>query len=385
MAGIMNRKMRTLLRLYEAALHRHLKEGGPASRKTARRLGLRALALGLETLDLAMIHEQALMAWSLPVRSAAVRERIIKNAGVFFAETILPIETTHRSAMETNVQLSRLNKALIQRTQDLSASNRKLKKEIVKRKGVEQTLRQSKNRSIHLLEQSKLLQGQLRRLSRQILSAQEDDRKRISRELHDVVAQMLTGINVRLATLNKDATTHSKGLSQKIAHTQRLVEKSVDAVHRFARELRPAVLDDLGLIPALHSFMKGFMRETGIRVSLTAAAEVEKLSAAKRTALYRTAHEALTNAARHAKASRVEITLQRLPHAVAMDIRDNGRGFDLKRVLNNARFKRLGLLGIRERVEMVGGKFSIESVPGKGTTIHVQVPLNHAAREGVHP
>ena len=107
------------------------------------------------------------------------------------------------------------------------------------------------------------MQEQLRLLSRQLLSAQEEERKRISRELHDVIAQTLTGINVRLATLKKEATLNTKGLERNIARTQRLVEKSVDIVHRFARELRPTVLDDLGLIPALHSFMKNFTRRDG--------------------------------------------------------------------------------------------------------------------------
>ncbi len=118
-----------------------------------------------------------------------------------------------------------------------------------------------------MLEQSDHLQEQLRQLSRQILSAQEEERKEISRELHDVIAQTLTGINVRLAALKKEAAVNTKGLDRNIARTQRLVEKSVDIVHQFARELRPAVLDDLGLIPALHSFMKNFTARTGVRTS----------------------------------------------------------------------------------------------------------------------
>ena len=259
----------------------------------------------------------------------------------------------------------------------LAASNRQLKKEVARRQIVEKTLRQSERHTNRLLKQSRRLQEQLRLLSRQILSTQEEERKRISRELHDVIAQMLTGINVRLATLKMEATANTKGLSEKISRTQRLVEKSVDIVHRFARELRPAVLDDLGLIPALHSFMKSFTKETGIRVSLTAFAGVEKLSSTKRTVLYRVAHEALTNVARHAQASRVEASIQRLPKAVCMQIKDNGKGFELKRFLFIGRCKRLGLLGIRERVEMVGGKFTVESVPGKGTTIHAQIPFNN--------
>src|SRR5206468_2392078 len=109
-----------------------------------------------------------------------------------------------------------------------------------------------------LLEQSLQMQEQLRRLSRQLLSAQEEERKKISRELHDVIAQTLTSINVRLATLKREAAVNTKGIEENIARTQELVQRSVDIVHRFARELRPTVLDDLGLIPAVHTFLKAF-------------------------------------------------------------------------------------------------------------------------------
>ncbi len=218
-------------------------------------------------------------------------------------------------------------------------------------------------------------------MSRQILSAQEEERKEISRELHDVIAQTLTGINVRLAALKKEAAVNTKGLDRNIARTQRLVEKSVDIVHQFARELRPAVLDDLGLIPALHSFMKNFTARTGVRTHLTAFAEVEQLDTARRTVLFRVAQEALTNVARHAQASRVEVNIQKLPEAVRMEIKDDGKSFQVERVLRSKGDKRLGLLGMRERVGMVGGAFGVESAPGKGTTVRVEIPLAQVAQE----
>ena len=197
----MKRKWRTLLRPYQVALHRYLQGGSAASLQPALKLGRQAVALGLETLDLAVIHEQAVIAQVLPVAATVDRDWIIKRAGMFFAEAILPMEETHRTALEANVHLNRLNQELSQRTEDLSASNRKLRREITKRKTVEQALRTSEQHSGRLLAQSRGLQEQLRHLSRRILSTQEEERKRISRELHDVIAQMLTGINVRLATL----------------------------------------------------------------------------------------------------------------------------------------------------------------------------------------
>jgi len=219
------------------------------------------------------------------------------------------------------------------------------------------------------------MQEQLRLLSRQLLSAQEEERKKISRELHDVIAQTLTGINVRLAALKKEATLNTKGLERNITRTQQLVEHSVNIVHRFARELRPTVLDDLGLIPALHTFMKSFREQTGIRVSLSVPAAVNNVSSDKRTVLFRVAQEALTNVARHAHASQADVNIQKLDGAICMKIKDNGKGFPAAGVLRGTRKKRLGLLGMRERVEMVRGKFTIESVTGKGTTILAQIPF----------
>ena len=268
------------------------------------------------------------------------------------------------------------------RVEVLAASNRKLHEEIMRRHAVEESLRKSEQHQTQLLEQSRLLQEQLRQLSRQILTAQEEERREISRELHDVIAQTLTGINVRLAGLKQDATRNTKSLDRNIARTQRQVERSVDLVHQFARELRPTVLDDLGLIPALHAFMKSLTTRTGIRTRLTAFAAVKQLDGDRCMVLYRVAQEALTNVARHAKASRVEVNIQKLPGGICMKIKDDGQSFDAERVLQTTGKGRLGLLGMRERVEMVGGCFDVESAPGKGTTIVAHLPPGKVARGG---
>lgn len=269
-----------------------------------------------------------------------------------------------------------------QRLAVLAASNEKLELEIVRRQAVEAALRQSERQQKELLAQARLMQEQLRQLSRQVLRAQEEERKRISRELHDVIAQTLTGINVRLATLKQEAAHDTKGLDRSISSTQRLVKRSVDIVHEFARELRPAVLDDLGLIPALHSFMKDYAARTGIHTRLTAFAGVEALDDTRRTVLYRVAQEALTNVAKHAHASQVTVNIRPLAGAARMEIQDNGKSFEVERVLRAQKGKRLGLLGMRERLEMVGGQFTIESAPGAGTTVMAQIPFGKSERGG---
>jgi signal transduction histidine kinase len=371
----MKRKLTALSRAYQAALRKHLKHGPRATLRPAQGLGRRAMTLGLETLDLARIHEQALITLVLPSYSPGTREAMVRRVGTFFAEAITPIEKTHRIAQETNVHMDRLNQTLRRRSALLAASIRQLKQEIAQRNSAEESLRRSEQHSGQLLAQSRHMQEQLRLLSRQLLSAQEEERKKISRELHDVIAQTLTSINVRLANLKKEAMSNTKGLDRSIARTQQLVERSVNIVHRFARELRPTVLDDLGLIPALHTFMKNLREQTGIHVSLSAYAEVEQVNGDQRTVLYRVAQEALTNVARHAQASRAEVTIQKLDGAICMKIKDDGKGFQTEHVLHAKKNKRLGLLGMRERLDMVGGSITVESIPGKGTTIQAQIPF----------
>jgi signal transduction histidine kinase len=371
----MKRKLFNVSRRYQTALRKHLEQGRQASLESARGLGSLALAAGLQTLNLAKLHEQTLITEVLPGCPAARRAAVIKQAGIFFAVAITPNEKKDDSAREATARLKRFVETLSRRTVELAASNLDLNLEIAQRKVAEEALKKSERHYSQLLQQSDRQQGQLRRLSRRILSAQEDERRKISRELHDVIAQTLTGINVRLASLKRDAALNTKGLDRNIARTQRLVEQSVDIVHQFARELRPAVLDDLGLIPALHTFLKHFTARTGVRSHLKAFSGVEELDAARRTVLFRVAQESLTNVARHAQASRVEVCIQKLPDRICMKVTDDGKSFQVQRVLHSRGRKHLGLLGMRERLEMVGGRFNVESTPGKGTAIEAQIPF----------
>lgn len=268
---------------------------------------------------------------------------------------------------------------VLQHVEGLATANRELRLEIVHRQMVEAALKKSEAHYARLFEQSRHQQEQLRHLSRELLLAQEEERKRISRELHDEIVQTLVGINVHLASFTLKAPVNLKDLRRKITRTQRLVEKSVDIVHRFARELRPTVLDDLGLIPALQSFIKDFTKRTKIRVHFAASAGVEQLTGSQRTVLYRVAQSALSNVDRHAQASNVKISIRKLDGAIRMEIHDDGKSFEAARVLLAKKHKRLGLLGSRERVEMIGGTFGIESAPGQGTTINAEIPVKRDA------
>jgi PAS domain S-box-containing protein len=265
----------------------------------------------------------------------------------------------------------------------LTASNKKLEQEIARRQKAQESLKKSEQHQIKLLQQSYQMQKQLRSLSHQILQTQEEERKRISRELHDEIAQTLVGIDIHLKSLIREAAGDIKGLPQKIKRTQRLVARSLDVVHEFARQLRPMALDDLGLVAALQAFMEEFKKRTGVHIRFTTftSGRIKQLNNDTSTVFYRVAQEALTNVARHAQATLVEVNFEKLPDAICLKIKDNGKSFRTQSVMQSKRNTRLGLLGMRERLEMVGGSFSIESAPGSGTTVRAQIPLTCRRKE----
>ena len=160
----------------------------------------------------------------------------IKRAEVFFTEVISPIVETHRAARESKTQLSRLNETLNRRTAELAVTNRQLQRGIIRRKSVESALKKSGEHYSRLLRDSLQLQERLRQLTHEVLTSQEDERKKISRELQDEIAQTLLGINVRLLSLKKEARTNTKGLKNEIASTQKLVLESARSVRRVACE-----------------------------------------------------------------------------------------------------------------------------------------------------
>jgi len=247
------------------------------------------------------------------------------------------------------------------RAEVLTASNAKLIK--------------SEQRALRLLEQSNLLQKKLRRVSHQILLAQENQRKEISRELHDKIIQLLVSINLNLEVFTRNAEINPQGIRKRVTPLRELVDKSVRAVHQFARDLRPTMLDDLGLIPALQSYLKDFSKRTGLKIKIKADPAVEALGNVKLTMLYRVAQEALANVEKHAGASGVSVVILRAGGNVSLEIIDDGRAFDVVRLAEGNSTRRLGLTSMRERVEMFDGRFSVRSTPGTGTTVRAEVPF----------
>jgi two-component system sensor histidine kinase DegS len=369
-----------LSQTYLDALRAHLGTRRVRSSPAARRMGRAMVISGLSAVDLARMHDRALAALALSHDFANARNGLIRRAGRFFADALQPMERLQRATERSVRQLQERAVALRQSRVALARGQRGLQREIERRKASEAEVRRGRERYQLLFAQSQVMQKQLRHLAQQILLAQEQERREISRELHDEVVQILIGINVELAALGTAASIGSRALKVKIARTQRLVEKSVSVVHQFARELRPALLDDLGLVPALHAYMKGVTARRKLKIHLTAFKDIEEMDIAGRTVLYRVAQEALTNVVRHAEATAVRVSLTEVAGSVRMEVHDNGKSFRVPDALSPRTNKRLGLLGMRERVEMIGGTLTIDSAPGRGTTVRAEVPFTKTNR-----
>lgn len=219
---------------------------------------------------------------------------------------------------------------------------------------------------------TELAEDQLRHLTTQLMHAQEEERKTISRELHDEVGQMLTGLRIELGSL--EPLRDSPGpFTDHLNEAKSIAEQSLRAVRDLAVGLRPSVLD-LGLLPALQWQSRHFSKRSGIPVTVQAEGEFDDLSEGHKTCVYRIVQETLTNCARHAAARRADVTLRKTDEALAVKIHDDGIGFDPK----SARRGGLGLIGIEERVRELGGDLHIESEPGQGCTLTVRFTLRQA-------
>jgi signal transduction histidine kinase len=230
----MKRTLMALAARYTADLRKHLKARPEASMQPALTAGRQAVSLGLDTLDLARIHEQALVVLEL----SKSKNGLLKRAEAFFSEALTPIVKTHRAARQSKTELNRLNGVLARRTGELAVTNRLLQRGITRRKTVEAALKKSGLHYTKLLKDSLQLQEELRQLTHQVLAAQEEERKKISHQLQDEIAQTLLGTNVRLISLKQEAKVNTKGLKNEIASTQRLVVESARSVRRTARGFR---------------------------------------------------------------------------------------------------------------------------------------------------
>jgi signal transduction histidine kinase len=210
-----------------------------------------------------------------------------------------------------------------------------------------------------------------------LIEAQEDERKRIARDLHDELGQQLSVLRIQLESAKK--LCEDEEVCDKIDEIQ-LIAQSIDkGIDFLAWELRPAALDDLGLIAAIGNYLKQWSQHSGIKAELLdSSLKKVRLAPTVETNIYRIVQEALNNIYKHAKAKSVEVILEKRDDLIVLIVADDGKGFNIKDIKN--RSKGIGLIGMKERAELMGGTLEIESAAGKGTTIYVRIQAS-AIRE----
>ncbi|HXN24888.1 MAG TPA: PAS domain S-box protein [Candidatus Dormibacteraeota bacterium] len=270
---------------------------------------------------------------------------------------------------EKEEQLRRANQQLElrvrQRTADLVRVNLELRTEIAEREKAEEQLR-------HTLEQ-------LRALAARLQFVREEERMRMAREIHDELGQACTALKMDIALLARKGKTQLQ-IRSKADSAMRLIDNLIQSMRRMASELRPSTLDDLGLVAALEWQAQEYETHTEIQCHVELPTNPLVLDSNRSTAIFRIFQEALTNIARHAKATRVDASLKTVNQKLVLQVRDNGIGYDPKQLKIG---RSLGLVGMRERALLLEGEFTIEGIPGKGTTITVRIPVPSSAPSGV--
>lgn len=221
-----------------------------------------------------------------------------------------------------------------------------------------------------LEQRARAAEREMRDLSQKLVNTQEAERKRLSLELHDQVGQMLTALRMEIANLGRIAAKDPQQFREHLRLAKEMAEATMKTVRDLAMGLRPSMLDDLGLGPAIEWAGREFSRVSGIPVDISIEGPLAHLSDSQKTGLFRVVQESLTNVARHAQAKHVAVRLAASNNRLELVVKDDGKGIEPGRHRRG-----LGLLGMEERVRELGGVFAVHSAPGSGTTVHVEIPL----------
>ncbi|HEY2990782.1 MAG TPA: ATP-binding protein [Candidatus Binatia bacterium] len=297
---------------YGAALQNYLASPGEEAALTrAYELGRAALAEEMGLLEIAMLHHEALGKVLPAGATPEETARVMKEAKNFFAESLGPFEMAYRGFYDATSALRRLNDKL------------------------------------------------------------EEEAKRIAHAIHDEAGQFLACVHIAIEEIARDLPPHSR---KQLEEVRGLLDKVEGQLRRLSHELRPTILDDLGLLPALEFLAGGVSKRAGLPIHVEGRRD-GRLPATVEIALYRAVQEALNNATKHAQATRASVRVQRESGAVRCVIKDNGVGFDVSSKMERKGQRGLGLMGIRERVAVLGGTVQINSAPGRGTEMVITVPL----------
>jgi len=223
------------------------------------------------------------------------------------------------------------------------------------------------------VQERDVLRGQL--LERAV-AAQEEERKRIARELHDDTGQMLTALAVGLGAVEQTMPVNPQKAERQVTELKNVTMRAIENLRQFVSDLRPSLLDDMGLVSAVRWYTQQFSERTSVRAEFESLGTKRRLPTQVETVLFRIAQEALNNVGRHARATHASVKLEFGADAVTLTVADDGAGFDVSKVMGKHTERRAwGLLGVQERVELVGGKFTLEAEPGRGTPLVVEIPV----------
>lgn len=231
------------------------------------------------------------------------------------------------------------------------------------------------NRTFGELSEQMESAHQGRALGLSIIRAQEEERRRVAREIHDGPAQLLANVVLRIDVCQRLADQDPSRVRDELQQLKELVRISLQDVRKVIFDLRPMALDDLGLVPALRAYAKEFQARTTIEVDLAAYGAERRFDPAFEVAVFRLIQESLTNVDKHAQATKVWVTIEAKNHELRATVKDNGIGFDVEEARRQGAGVKFGLTGMRERAELIGGRLTLESEPGAGTRIQFEFPL----------
>jgi signal transduction histidine kinase len=321
-------------------------------------------------------------------------QRILKSIGTLQAGTAVIGSGNLDFIIEEkkNDEIGSLSRAFNQMAANLkgvTASKADLEREIIERKRAEEELRQ---RTLELQQLTETLEQQveertlelartnetLRYLSSRLLSAQEDERKRVAGDIHDTLGACLSGIKFKVEKAMQEVGKNPNAVTESLDAVIPMIQEGVEECRRIQMDLRPSMLDDLGLLPTLSWFCRRFQTiYTEIKVELEKTLEEHEIPDPLKVVTFRVTQEAMNNIAKHSKGDLVRLSLRKIEGRMELVVEDNGCGFDPEKVLGSEKTRRgLGLTSMRERTELSGGSFSIQSSNGKGTIIRASWPLH---------